>query len=63
MKAKEFVKSKLPTARAESHRTTGGEKYWLIREQGKFMYFCEGKTEGKAWTNAKKKLLQQQTSE
>lgn len=58
MTAKEFVQEQMPTARAERQTTNGGERYYLIRERGKYMYFAEGETESKAWTNAKKKLLQ-----
>lgn len=56
MTAKEFVKSKLPTAASEKQTTNGGRKYWLIRERGKYMYIADGDTESKAWTNAKKIL-------
>ena len=48
MTAKEFVKSKLPTAKAEYHYAfslMGKRKYWLIRERGNSMYFCAGETE------------------
>ena len=61
MTAKELVKSKLPTAKAEYHYAfslMGKRKYWLIRERGNSMYFCAGETEQKAWVNAKKTLIE-----
>lgn len=56
MTAKEFVLKHKPTAKAERQTTNGGEKYYLIREKGQYMYFSEGETESKAWTNARKKI-------
>lgn len=60
MTAKEYVLSKCPTAKAESHkrgRIKGmQEKYWLIREAGQTLYIASGKTESNAWVNAKKSL-------
>lgn len=58
MKAKDFVKSKVPNARAERHKTNGNRTYWLIRDGKAFMYMAEGETESKAWTNAKEKIIQ-----
>ena len=61
MTAKEFVKSKLPTAMAEYHYALslkGKRKYWLIREIGNSMYFSDGETQYKAWSNAKKRLIE-----
>jgi len=62
MTAKEFVKSRLPNARAERH-VSGQIKglqnvYYLIRVIGQSMYVAEGKTESNAWANAKKNILQ-----
>jgi len=54
----EFVKAKMPKARAESHRTNGGERYWLIRDGRAYMPFSEGKTQAQAWKNAKIRLLE-----
>jgi len=53
MTAKEYVKSKKPTARAERQTTNGRESYWLIRELGQYMYIASGKTQSNAWVNAK----------
>lgn len=62
MTAKEFVKKKMPTAKAERHvqgRIRGAqEPYWLIREGNQYMYFAHGKTESNAWVNAKKRLIE-----
>ena len=57
MTAKEFVKSKFPKARAESHKTNGGKKYWLIRNGSDFVYMAQGDTQSKAWVNARDKYL------
>jgi hypothetical protein len=60
MTAKEFVKERLPNARAERH-VNGmivGIPYWLIRDGRNTMYLASGKTESNAWVNAKKKLLE-----
>lgn len=57
MTAKEFVKSKMPNAKAERYKTNGNETYWLIRDGKNYMYFCEGNTESNAWVNAKKKII------
>jgi hypothetical protein len=53
MTAKEYVKSHYPKARAE--RQIGNDKkvYWLVRPELHIMYIATGKTESKAWTNAK----------
>jgi hypothetical protein len=64
MTAKEFVKSKVPKAKAEK-QVSGYIKglqqvYWLIRERGQYMYIAEGKSQNEAWTNAKKKILEQE---
>ena len=58
MTAKECVIEKMPTARAERHVAGRNEVYWLIREGRNYMYFSEGKTESKAWSNAKKKMIE-----
>ena len=58
MTAKEYVRSKMPKAIAESHRCRGafGKTYWLIRD-GKDTYpYSEGTSERNAWVNAKKEL-------
>ena len=63
MTAKEFVKSKLPTAKAEYQYALtlmGKRKYWLIRERGNYMYVSSGESEYKAWSNAKKRLIETQ---
>ncbi len=64
MTAKEFVKSKLPKAKAERHtqgRIKGLQKaYYLIREQGQSMYMAEGDTESKAWVNAKNRIIEKE---
>ena len=58
MTAKEFVKSKYPNARSESHVTGFPRKrYYLIRDGHAFMYMAEGDTESHAWMNAKKAIL------
>lgn len=63
MTSKEFVKSKIPKARAERHvagRIKGmQEVYWLIRDGRQTMYFASGKTESNAWVQAKKRILEQ----
>lgn len=53
MKAKDFVKSKFPKAKAERHWTNRREVYFLIRDGRNTMYMAEGSTESKAWANAK----------
>ncbi len=62
MTAKEFVKSKIPKARAEKHlqgRIKGLQKAnWLIRDNGQTMYFASGKTESKAWVAAKTRIIE-----
>lgn len=59
MTAKEYVKNKMPNAKAERHveGRIVGKPYWLIRDGNKTMYFAIGKTESNAWVNAKNKLL------
>ena len=63
MKAKEYVKQRMPKARAERHRTGSGtsygETYWLIRDGRNYNYFSEGKTESNAWVNAKKRIIEE----
>lgn len=58
MTAKEYVKSKVPNARAERQvkgRIAGlKEVYWLIREGRSNGYMASGKSESNAWVNAKK---------
>lgn len=58
MTAKEFVKNKMPNAKAERHvrgMIKGlQEVYWLIRDGNHTMYFAIGKTESNAWVEAKK---------
>lgn len=60
MTAKEFVLSKMPTAKAErqvSGRVKGmKEVYWLIRKRGDSMWFAQGGTESKAWKEAKERI-------
>lgn len=66
MTAKEFVKTKIPNARAE--RQVKGmikgmqEVYWLIRNGRETMYFADGKSESNAWVNAKKKILEKENN-
>lgn len=62
MTAKEFVKSKMPNARAERH-VRGMVKgmqgvYWLIRDGRQTMYFASGKSESNAWVEAKKRIIE-----
>lgn len=62
MTAKEFVKSRMPNAKAERH-VSGmvrgmTEVYWLIRDGRESMYFAVGKSESNAWVEAKKRLLE-----
>lgn len=61
MTAKEYVRSKLPHARAERHieGRIVGVPYWLIRDGRNTMYLAIGKTESNAWMNAKKWLMKQ----
>lgn len=58
MTAKEYVLSKVPTARAEKQKGNGpfGKTYWLIREKGAYMYIAPGDTERKAWKAAMDKI-------
>lgn len=66
MTAKEFVKNKMPNARAERHvkgMIKGfQEVYWLIRNGRETMYFADGKSESNAWVNAKKKILEKENN-
>ncbi len=61
MTAKEFVKSRLPKAKAERHvqgRIKGMQTvYHLIRDGRNYMYIASGKTESNAWVNAKKFII------
>lgn len=57
MKAKEVVLSQMPTAMAEKQTRHDGTVYWLIREQGKAMYYSEGDTQSEAWKNARTRLM------
>ena len=63
MTAKEFVRSKYPSANSERH-VSGmikgfQEVYWLIRNGRNTMYIASGKSESNAWVNAKKHILEQ----
>lgn len=62
MTAKEFVKNKIPNARAERHvrgMIKGmQEVYWLIRDGNNTMYFANGKSQSNAWVNAKKRIIE-----
>lgn len=62
MTAKDFVLQHKPTARSEKQvqgRIKGMQRtYYLIREQGKTMYFSSGDTESKAWKAAKERILE-----
>lgn len=64
MTAKEFCLQYKPELRAEYHkhgRIKGmEEKYFLIRELGKTMYYASGSTESKAWKQAKEYILDEQ---
>jgi len=61
MKAKEFVKSKYPNAKAKKYRNHGpfNKAYWLIwsdYQSENPIRLSEGKTESNAWVNAKNNL-------
>ncbi len=56
MTAKEFVRSKYPKARAESHKENSGKVYWLIRNGSSYFYMSQGATQSKAWVAAKEKI-------
>lgn len=56
MTAKQFVKSKHPTARSERQVGIDRKPYYLIRVLGEYMYIASGDTESKAWANAKKQI-------
>jgi hypothetical protein len=58
MTSEEFVKERMPKARAEKQETRRGENYWLIRDRGNTMYFSCGNSESNAWVNAKKQILE-----
>jgi hypothetical protein len=62
MTAKQFVRSKYPTARCEKHmqgKIKAIQKpYYLIRVAGNTMYMAEGTSESNAWVNAKKYILE-----
>lgn len=57
MTNKEYVQNKLPNARAEKQvrgRIKGmQETYYLIRDGVNKMYLASGKTEAKAWKEAR----------
>jgi len=57
MTAKEFVKDKMPMARAERHKRRFDNPYWLIRDGRSSMWFAQGNSESNAWVNAKKILI------
>ena len=65
MTSKEFVKSKLPKAKAEKHKQGMikglQETYYLIRDGNNTMYIATGNTESNAWVNAKKFILKQES--
>jgi hypothetical protein len=58
MTSKEFVKERMPKAKAERHKTNGvlPEVYWLIRNGRETMWFASGNSESNAWVNAKNKI-------
>lgn len=58
MTSEEFVKEKLPKARAEKHTTGRKTTYWLIRDGRNTMYIASGYSESNAWVNAKQKLIE-----
>lgn len=62
MTSKEFVKSKMPNARAERHvkgRIKGMQKaYWIIRDGRQTMCFASGISESNAWAEAKKRIIE-----
>lgn len=64
MTAKEFVKNRLPNAKAEKHiegMITGLIKpYYLIRDGNSHMYLSSGKTKSNAWVKAKQHLINQE---
>lgn len=63
MKAKEFVLSHVPNARAESHLRGANvvralqKKYWLIRDGRASMWMGCGDTQAEAWKDAKNTIL------
>lgn len=66
MTAKEFVLQHKPTVKAERQSTReimGRRSYWLIREKDQYMYFSQGKTQGQAWANAKRRIQGKETLE
>lgn len=63
MKAKDFVKQKMPLAKAERQTTRGKDQYWLIRNGRETMYFASGNSESNAWVNAKQRIIEQETDE
>lgn len=64
MTAKEFVRSKYPKARAESHYGNGpfARKYWLIRDGREYFYMASSdKSESNAWVKAKIRIQEQES--
>jgi hypothetical protein len=60
MTAKEFVQSKFPDARSETHRGNGpyGKKYWLVRNGRSTGYMASSnKSESNAWVKPKEFIL------
>lgn len=63
MTSKEFVKSRMPNAKAEKHKTRGSlsKTYWLIRDGKLTMWFASGNSESNAWVNAKKRIKEDES--
>lgn len=66
MKAKDFVKSRFPKAKAERHVSGGrvkgmGKPYYLIRPATHEMWIGNGDTESKAWIDAKERIMDRET--
>ncbi len=62
MTAKEFVLSKHPELTIEKHYSEGRYRetssWWVAyRAEHTFEFFSEGKTQSKAWVEAKKRIL------
>jgi hypothetical protein len=63
MKAKDFVLSRYPKARAERQVSGGRVKgmkkaYYLIRPELHVMYIGSGDTESKAWIDARDRIIE-----
>ena len=58
MKAKDFVKEKHPTAFCQKIEKNYGGHYFLIKTIENNCYIGEGKTESKAWKDAKDKIIE-----